>query len=67
MGVIFISIGRMLFLASILDHADPLFALVITPGAYLQHIEVVDLDTASGILKADIIVAVMFTYCILVI
>jgi len=39
-AVLFISIGQMLFLAPILDSADPLFALVITPGFYLHHVVV---------------------------
>jgi len=30
---LFISIGRVQFLAPTFDNADPLFALVITPGA----------------------------------
>jgi len=34
MAVLFISIGRMLFLAPTLENADPLFALVVTPGFY---------------------------------
>jgi len=46
--VLFISIGRMPFLAPTLDNADPLFALVIKPGFYLHHVEVADLDPASG-------------------
>jgi len=41
-------IGRMRFLVSFLDNADPLFALVITPGFYLHHLEVADQDSASG-------------------
>jgi len=32
-AVLFISIGRMLFLATTLDNADPLLTLVITPVA----------------------------------
>jgi len=33
--------------APTLDNADPLFALVITPGIYLLHIMVTDQDPAS--------------------
>jgi len=37
------------FLAPTLDiNADPLFALVITLGLYLHHVEVADQDPASG-------------------
>jgi len=37
------------FLAPTLDiNADPLFALVIAPGFYLHHVEVVDRDPASA-------------------
>jgi len=53
-----ISIGRMPFLASTLDNADPLFALVITTPQvsllmrtqviYVHHVEVADQDLASG-------------------
>jgi len=39
-AVCFIFIGWMPFLASTFDNADPLFALVITPGFYLHHEEV---------------------------
>jgi len=42
MAVVFISIGRMPFLAPSLDIAGQLFTLVITPGFYLHHIEVAD-------------------------
>jgi len=38
----------MFFLAPILDNDDPLFALVITPGFYLHHVEVADQDLANG-------------------
>jgi len=31
-----------------LDNFDRLFALMITPGFYLHHVEVVDQDIASG-------------------
>jgi len=48
MAVLFISIGRMLFLASTIDNAKPLFALVITPGFYLSDVEVADQDLASS-------------------
>jgi len=37
-------------LGKILVNADPLFALVITPGVYLHHVEVVDQYPASGCL-----------------
>jgi len=52
MAVLFIYIDRMLFMAPTLDNADPLFALVITPGFYLHHVEVADKDPASGSLYA---------------
>jgi len=39
MSLLFISIDRMPFLSPTLDDADPLFALVITPGFYLQKVE----------------------------
>jgi len=45
-AVLFISIDRMPFLAQTLDDADRLFALVITLGFYLHHIEVADQDPA---------------------
>jgi len=48
MTVLFISIGRMPFLAPSLDDADLLFALVITTGFYLHHVEAADQYTASG-------------------
>jgi len=35
------------FQAPTLDNADPLFALVITPGFYRHHVEVADKDPAS--------------------
>jgi len=35
------------FLATTLDDADPLFALVITSGFNLHHVEVEDQDLAS--------------------
>jgi len=38
MPVLFISIGRMPVLAPTLDNADPLFALVVTPGFYLHEV-----------------------------
>jgi len=53
MTVLFISIGRMPFLVPTVDNADPLFALVITLGFYLHHVEVADQqDPASGCLLA---------------
>jgi len=48
MAILVISIGRMSFLVPTLDNADPLFALVITPGFYMHHVEVVDQYLASG-------------------
>jgi len=61
MADLFIAICLMPFLAPILDNADPLCALVITPGFYLHHdfalvitpglylrIEVADQDPACG-------------------
>jgi len=53
MADLFISIGRMPFLALTLDNADPLFPLVIlsiAPGFYLHHVvvEVMDQDPAIG-------------------
>jgi len=53
MAVLFISIGRMPFLASTLGNADPLFAMVITPGFYLHHVGVADQDTTTGSLYAE--------------
>jgi len=44
---------RIRFLAPTPDNADPLFALVITPGFNLHQVEVVDPDTASGSLYAN--------------
>jgi len=41
----------MSFLAPTLDNADPLFALVIKPGFYPQH--VAGQDPARGSLQAD--------------
>jgi len=41
MAVLFISIGRMSFLAPNLDNADPLFALAIAPHQ-VSHAEVAD-------------------------
>jgi len=35
-------------LALTLDNTDPLFALVLTPGVYLHHVEVPDQDPATG-------------------
>jgi len=37
----------------IIDIADPLFTLVIIPGFYLHHVEVVDQNPASGSLYAN--------------
>jgi len=42
MAALIISTDRMIFLAPTFDNADPLFALVITPGLYLHHVEVAD-------------------------
>jgi len=38
MAILFISIGRMPFLAPTIDNADPLFALVIKPGSYFFNV-----------------------------
>jgi len=43
-AVLSIFIDRMPFLEPSLDNADPLFALVITPGFYIHHVEVADQD-----------------------
>jgi len=48
MAALFISIGRMPFLAPTLDNANPLVSVVITPGFYLHHVEVTDQNPASG-------------------
>jgi len=48
MTVLFISIGRMPFLAATLDNANPLFALVITPDFYLHHVELAAEGPAIG-------------------
>jgi len=48
MAVLFISIGRMLFLAPTIYYAHLLFALVITPGLHLHHVEGPDQDPASS-------------------
>jgi len=40
MAVLFVSIGRMPFLASALYIIDPLVVLVSTPGFYLHHVGV---------------------------
>jgi len=53
MEVVFISIGRMPFLAPTLNSADSSFALVITPGFYLHLVQVADQDPASGSLYED--------------
>jgi len=42
MAGLFISIERMPFMAPTLDNADPLFALVITTGFSLHHVDVAD-------------------------
>jgi len=47
MTVLFNSIGRMPFLAPSLGNAYLLFALVITLGLYLQHVEMADQDPAG--------------------
>jgi len=47
-AVLFMSIGRMPYLAPTLENADSRYALVITPDFYLQHVEMVDQDPASG-------------------
>jgi len=47
MAVMFISFDRLPFLAPPFDSAEPLIALVITPGFYLHHVEVTDEDPAS--------------------
>jgi len=41
MAVLFIFIGRMLFLGPTFDNDDELFTLLITRGFYLHHVEVV--------------------------
>jgi len=48
MTVLLISIGRMPFGTPTLRNADPLFALVITPGFYQHHVEAADQDPAGG-------------------
>jgi len=48
MAVLFIAIDQMPFLAQTLDNGNPLFALVRTPGFYLNNVEVADQDPASG-------------------
>jgi len=53
MAILFNSIDRMPFLASTLDSADSLFALVKTLSFYLPYIEVPYQDTASGSLQPD--------------
>jgi len=42
------------FLVPSLDNAEMLFAMVILPGFYLHHVEVVDQDPASDSLYEDI-------------
>jgi len=51
MSGLFIFIGQTPFLVPIIENADPLFALMITLGFYLHHIEVADQDPAC--LSAD--------------
>jgi len=43
------------FLEPTLANADPLFALVITPGFYRYHVELADQDPVSDSLYANII------------
>jgi len=50
--VLFISIGRMPFLAPTLDNADPLFALVFKPSLYLHLEEVTDQESFRTPLEA---------------
>jgi len=45
----------MSFLTPTLDNADPLFALVVTPGFYQHHVEVADQDPARGSLVVYIV------------
>jgi len=40
-AVLLLSIGRMPFMAPTTDNDDPLFTLVMAPGFYLHHVEVV--------------------------
>jgi len=47
-AALLIPLGRIPFLALTLDNANLLFAVVITPGFYLYHVEVADQDPASG-------------------
>jgi len=48
-AVLFISIGRIPYLAPTLDNADPLFALVIViPCFHLHQLEVANQDPVSG-------------------
>jgi len=53
MAVLFILFDQMPFIVPTLDNAYPLFALVITPGFYLHHVEVANQDPASDSLYAD--------------
>jgi len=48
MAALFMSIGRMPLLVPTIDNPDPHFTLVITPGFYLHHVDMVDQDPASG-------------------
>jgi len=43
----------MSFPASTHDNADPLIVLMITPGLYLHHVEVMDQDPTCGSLYAN--------------
>jgi len=66
-NTVFISIGRMPFLAPTLNNANPLYDLVMTQGLYLHHLEVADQDSASCSLWADklfIIIIVLDHYFI---
>jgi len=47
MAVWFISIDQMPFLAPTLNNADPLFALMITPGFYLHHEEMTNMGSLA--------------------
>jgi len=47
MAALFIFMAPTPYLASTLDNADPLFALVLTPGFYLYHVEVAEKDKTA--------------------
>jgi len=51
MAVLFISIGRMSGLAPTPNTVALLFAMVMAPGFYLHHVEVVDQDQLVAIYK----------------